>query len=193
MKPPKINYSPEIQETIEAMKNPAKLEAIKRLPYRKVDEIPFRIEPGRYFYAMFYYPFPPSTEHLLGGNITGLIWHLDDEPESWRVSYRFRYYKSRAIDSEESGDTFSWYRIHTPGAPPDKILEIMQATFTAMRPLAFGNVTPNEPDKWEVLKIEGDSTKYFKIAYERNLHWLHVRHITPEQYEQLTGEKPPTV
>jgi len=186
---------PDIQATIDALKDPAKLEAIMRLPYKDVEEIPFHIMPGRYFHAMFYYPTPPSPDHLLGGNVTGLVWRLEDEPDSWRVVYRFRYYANlKEIDSLDSGDHFSWYTMHCPGAPPDHILEIMREMFTRLRDVAYSDgVTPNEPDEWSVLKVDGNYEKFYAAAGAADLPWLHIKRITPEEYEKRTGKKAPTL
>lgn len=163
--------------------------------YKDIEEIPFQIMPGRYFHAMIYLPVPPSEDHIMGGNLNGLIWRLEDEPESWRVVYRFRWYKSTRIESEESGDDFHWHRIHVWNITPDKILTDLKTLFTMWRKTVYGDLKPaNEPDLIDTLEIKGDWRALYKAASEQNKPWLHVRKVaemTPEQYEAITGEKFP--
>src|SRR5437868_3676567 len=80
--------------------------------FKPCKETPFLFEEGRWYHSMFYMPIPSNPGFILGGNVTGLLWRLDDEPKSWRLTYRFRYYNS--ADPCDRRDKWHWYVLHVP-------------------------------------------------------------------------------
>jgi len=148
--------------------------------FKPVQEAPFLIEEGRFFHTMLYLPFPGTPENLLGGNVTALLWRLNDEPDSWRMTYRFRRYNS--ADPNDKRDHWSWYIIHVgagaSGGPslgfgdPGAILNrFKQVIHYALR-TCFRGAPDLAECEFEELTIMGDNEHFLKILHTNRPHWM---------------------
>lgn len=144
------------------------------------ETVPFIFDEGRTYHSMWYFPIPPTEDNLLGGNTCGLIWKFDDE-DHWRLTYRMRYYNSR--DVHDQNDRKSWYNMSfKPIVTPELLLPMCRSFFVVGIPAVYGkDVTPDEPNTFDVLMLEGDHRKALEVVKASGKHWLNVSNGTPRQ------------
>ena len=89
------------------------------------------------------------------------------------MNYRFRYYNS--MDVQDKKDRRSWYTVHDVGPEsevPVKLLEASRMMFELRNTIY--ETSPNEPDEFDVLMIQGNCDKVIKMAMEGKKPWLNV-------------------
>lgn len=142
--------------------------------FKPCKETPFLVEPGRFFHSMFYVQIPSSPDHLLGGNVTALLWRLDDEPNSWRITYRYRYYNSP--DPHDKKDAWSWYVIHIPGkpdAPPQEFANRFKQVISYAIRFFFKDSPDLSESNFDTLTILGNSERFFEVIQKEKPFWIH--------------------
>lgn len=146
--------------------------------FKPAKETPFVIETGKFYHTIFYMDFPPMEDHILGGNVTGLLWRFEDEPNAWRISYRFRYYKGTQINANESKDEFSWYSMHIDGTriPADRVIEKFISVLTMASVMQFQTDV-----QVHRLVIMGDDQRFLHIVQNEPPFWMHPRPAEPHE------------
>ena len=136
--------------------------------FKKVPEVPFPMHSSVYIHSMIYVDVPQSEEHLLGGNVTAMLWREQDEPRSWRLTYRFRY--NNSLDPADRRDTKNWYVGHITSDEPDKIVSAFKNTIQMSALLHF----KQQPALAEVWEINGDTDKFVQMLQTNPPQWMHV-------------------
>lgn len=140
--------------------------------FKPCEETPFLFKEGRYYHSMFYMQIPKCEDYLLGGNVCGLLWRLDDEPSSWRLTYRYRYYNSP--DPHDKRDKWSWYGLHIPesGKKPSDIVTLFQGVIGYAARMSFRE-SEDLDTGFDTVVIEGDSERALEILFAQRKDWLH--------------------
>jgi hypothetical protein len=144
--------------------------------FKPCEETPFLIEEGRWYHSMFYMDLPKTEDHLLGGNVTGLLWRLEDEPASWRLTYRFRYYNSPdPNDRKDRWVRWVWYVIRPnekPETPPEELAERFKQLISYAARMFFKG-RPDLDPQFHTLTVLGDRDRFFEEVQKQKPFWMH--------------------
>lgn len=135
--------------------------------------------PGRYYSRMFFFNFPKWENPPHGGDVTGYLWRRDDDPRTWFLRWRFRYYAGgRIFDGK---DTKNWYRC--------EIKEENEALVVAKAMSGFGLIANVLADqKLEEFIIQGDYQKAINLMQNELTRpkWMHMKIMPAEEVAKGT-------
>jgi hypothetical protein len=130
------------------------------------------IAEGYYYNCMFFQELPPElTEFGKGGNVCGILFRKDDEPDHWIVRYRVRHYMDGR--TFEHDDKVEWQQF-------SRICPETEARDCVNEWLKIGKEQFNLKD-FEFIEVHGDVTQFLAAGLKANKPWFQMR---------ITGQKP---
>lgn len=125
------------------------------------------IKPGRYYLFQFFINVTPECHPPNGGDLMGIVWREEDQPTTWNMDYRHRYYEDDKVWGSE--DRKSWYECRGLEMPEAEVLEKIK-TVVEM----WGHLGGSEPDYF---MIQGNSEKWFELMRANPPPWMHVKAV----------------
>lgn len=134
---------------------------------------------GRYYSFMAFITLPKRLSAFgKGGDINGLLWRKDENPEEWFWQFRFRHYQDSV--SFDSNDTKTWYfvtlKANTEEAARAEAQEFLNMVATSAALPVFGG----EPLKVEYMEVHGDVLKFMNIVQNNPPPWMHSQQVVQE-------------
>lgn len=134
---------------------------------------------GRYYSFMAFIPLPRKLSAFgQGGDINGMLWRKDENPEQWFWQFRFRHYKDSL--SFESNDQKCWYFVtlksHSEEEARKEVEEVLRVLSTAATLPGFDC----EPLNIHYLEIHGDVMKTMDIIHNNPPFWMHQQQVVQE-------------
>lgn len=139
---------------------------------------------GRHYHGMVMLPFVamPGSGH--GGDVTGMLWRYDADPEEWVFTYRFRYYAGKNNNAWDERDRKTWYAVKGSGAEQEMADKAKAAmTSIALVGMMLFKAVPL-PAEWFI--ISGDSEKAYDLLQKNPPSWMHGRTIDVNDKRQPT-------
>ena len=140
----------------------------------------FACVPGRYFLMMFLLPLPKKVFPAHGGDITGLLWRLEREPNTWQVTLRLRSYIDDSGDPE-APDEKRWSHRTLPGAFDELQAEGLVIELLVELAAGLTRVTGLKALAIDAFPIKGDHRAFFDLVKKGALPpWLHIVGQAPD-------------
>lgn len=141
------------------------------------DRTQFVIIKGRYYAFMFFIKLPCHLSRFgKGGDINGLLWKLDEEPDKWTFQFRFRQYlDSQAFDSN---DEKTWYAVEITAGDETTARDKAEEAIRLM--VEGAGVGFNAELTVERLEIKGDNDKFAQAVEEQKPSWMHTQQMVQE-------------
>lgn len=134
--------------------------------------------PGRYYSRFFFFNFPKDVNPPYGGDVTGFLWCRQDDPRTWYLLWRFRYYAGKRLWSGE--DRRSWY-----GSTLKDMDEAQAAEKIVM---GFGLISMVAEQKMDVFVIEGDHDRASRLMADplTRPFWMHMNAMPTDEFDKGT-------
>jgi hypothetical protein len=130
----------------------------------------FVFMPGRYYIAIWFVNLPHPGKYGHGGDVNGLLWRKDGEPNIYYFKYRFRYYKSDQI--WDGRDEKVWYLLVIKDKTEQESLDGIQKMLHILS-AAMGQ-------KLDTYWINGDSNKAQDLFETKPPVWAHRQQVIAE-------------
>lgn len=139
----------------------------------------FVICEGRYFSCMFFVELPgPISAFQQGGDVDGMVWRKNEEPEHWIMQFRFRHYRDK--QAWNSKDTKRWYWVDLKDHAKTeeeareqarKLVDVLQVS---------AKVFGIEKLKVDWFEMHGDCSKAFELLQKNPPYWMHRQQVVAE-------------
>lgn len=137
----------------------------------------FVITEGRYYSFMWFIKLPHALSKFgKGGDINGMLWRKDEDPNRWFIQFRFRHYVDKA--AFDSGDVKHWYFGPANGQTEEDARAEAEEVFKTACEMAPAFGVP--PLKIDYLEIHGDNEKFYQVVQENPPYWMHCQQVVQE-------------